>query len=206
MFVKAAVIGTALALVATACAAEVIEKDADHFVLRYSVGLETTPDDIYGAIGEVGQWWNGAHTYTGDARHLTLPLNVGACFCEAMPDGTNFEHGRVVEADPNLGVLLDAPLGPLKGDEGRLEHRLDRWKPRLGTGDDLCRARSGHWRLRRTGRRRHARPVRPSGPLYRVRAGRAETDPVALKQRAPAARALARREAPQTKAPRRSCA
>jgi hypothetical protein len=115
MFVKAAVIGTALALVATACAAEVIEKDADHFVLRYSVGLETTPDDIYGAIGEVGQWWNGAHTYTGDARHLTLPLNVGACFCEAMPDGTNFEHGRVVEADPNLGVLLDAPLGPLKG-------------------------------------------------------------------------------------------
>jgi len=93
----------------------VVERGPDYFVLRYEVGLETTPEDIYRAVNEVGRWWDGAHTYTGEAMNLTLPLEVGACFCEAMPDGTAFEHGRVVEADPQTGVLLDAPLGPLKG-------------------------------------------------------------------------------------------
>lgn len=104
-----------LAMAAAPASAEVVERDADHFVLRYKVGLETTPEDVYAAIGEVGQWWNGAHTYSGKASNLTLPLEVGACFCEALPDGTTFEHGRVLETDPNLGTLLDAPLGPLKG-------------------------------------------------------------------------------------------
>ncbi len=105
----------ATAALATNARAEVIEKDADHFVLRYSVALETTPEDIYGAIGDIGQWWDSAHTYSGDAHNLTLPLEVGACFCEALADGKTFEHGRVVAADPETGVLLDAPLGPLKG-------------------------------------------------------------------------------------------
>lgn len=104
-----------LALVAAPASAEVIERDADHFVLQYKVGMETTPEDVYGAIAEVGQWWNGAHTYSGKASNLSLTLEPGACFCEALPDGSTFEHGRVVEADPDLGVLLDAPLGPLKG-------------------------------------------------------------------------------------------
>ncbi len=111
----AAVAALVLSAAATAAPAEVVEKDADHFVLRYSVALETTPEDIYGAIGDVGQWWDSAHTYSGDAHNLTLPLEVGACFCEALADGKTFEHGHVVQTDPNLGVLLDAPLGPLKG-------------------------------------------------------------------------------------------
>jgi hypothetical protein len=118
----------ALGLVATAASAEVIEKDADHFVLRYSVGLETTPDDIYGAVGEVGQWWNPSHTYSGEAANLTLPLAVGGCFCEALKDGTRFEHGWVVEADPETGVLLAAPLGPLKGKTTKADWSLG-WSP-----------------------------------------------------------------------------
>lgn len=104
-----------LALSTTPAAAEVVERGADHFVLRFELGLETTPEDIYAAIGDVGRWWDGAHTYSGDAANLTMPLEVGACFCEALPDGTAFEHGRVVQADPETGVLLEAPLGPLKG-------------------------------------------------------------------------------------------
>ena len=110
-----AVFAACLALAAAPSSAEVVERDADHFVLRYEVGLETTPEDIYGSISHVGEWWNAAHTYSGKASNLTLPLEAGACFCEALPDGTAFEHGRVLQADPETGVLLDAPLGPLKG-------------------------------------------------------------------------------------------
>lgn len=105
----------ALMLSAAPAAAEVVERSADHFVLRFELGMETTPEDIYGSIGDIGQWWDGAHTYSGKAANLTLPLEAGACFCEALADGTTFEHGRVIQADPETGVLLDAPLGPLKG-------------------------------------------------------------------------------------------
>ena len=105
----------------TSAAAEVVERSADHFVLRYEVGLETTPEDIYGSIGEIGKWWDSAHTYSGDAANLTLPLEVGACFCERLADGTRFEHGRVIAADPETGVLLAAPLGPLKGKTTRAD-------------------------------------------------------------------------------------
>lgn len=105
----------AVMLMATGASAEVVSRTADGFVLRYKVTLETTPEDAWTAVGEVGRWWNGAHTYSGSATNMTLPLEVGGCLCEALADGTIFEHGRVTQADAATGVLLDAPLGPLKG-------------------------------------------------------------------------------------------
>lgn len=111
---------TVLVLVAAALTAgpgraEVVERSADHFVLKYEVGLETTPEDIYAAIGDVSRWWAGSHTYSGSSANLSMPLEAGGCYCEALADGTTFEHGRVIQADPATGVLLEAPLGPLKG-------------------------------------------------------------------------------------------
>lgn len=108
-------IAAALALIAAPAAAEVVERSADHFVLRYETGLETTPEDIYAAVGDVSHWWAGSHTYSGVSANLSMPLEAGACYCEALADGTTFEHGRVLQADPGTGVLLEAPLGPLKG-------------------------------------------------------------------------------------------
>ena len=111
-------------LLATGAQAEVVSRSADGFVLRYEVALETTPDDAWIAVGEVGRWWNGAHTYSGSATNMTLPLEVGSCLCEALADGTVFEHGRVTQADPQTGVVLDAPLGPLKGKATRADLSL----------------------------------------------------------------------------------
>jgi hypothetical protein len=39
---------------------------------------------------------------------------VGGCFCEALSDGSLFEHGRVTAVDDDR-LALNAPLGPLKG-------------------------------------------------------------------------------------------
>lgn len=94
--------------------AQVVERSADHFALRYEIDLESPPEDMWTALQEIGLWWDGAHTYSGDAANMTLALEPGGCLCERMPDGTLFEHGRVRVADPGTGVLLDAPLGPLK--------------------------------------------------------------------------------------------
>jgi len=113
--IRALFAGLTLSLLASGASAEVVSRTADGFVLRYETTLETTSGDALLAVGEVGRWWNGSHTYSGSAANMTLPLQVGACLCEALADGTTFEHGRVVALDPEAGVVLEAPLGPLKG-------------------------------------------------------------------------------------------
>lgn len=112
---KPLLIAAAFALAASPASAEVVERSADHFVLRYAVALEASPEDFIDALEHIGEWWNPAHTYSGDARNLSLALDPGTCFCEAMPDGSTFDHGGVYEYDPGTGVLIDAALGPLRG-------------------------------------------------------------------------------------------
>lgn len=104
-----------LSLVAAGpAAAEVVARHADGFTLRFAVPMETSAGDVVLALDDIGSWWDGAHTYSGDAANLSLSLDSGACFCEALPDGSKFEHGRVVVLDDEH-LALDAPLGPLKG-------------------------------------------------------------------------------------------
>lgn len=112
----------AICLLASApAAAEVVERHADGFTLRFEVAMETTPEDAYGAVGEIGRWWDGAHTYSGAAANMTLRLEPGGCLCEALANGEVFEHGRVVSADLEDGVILNAPLGPLKASATRAD-------------------------------------------------------------------------------------
>lgn len=104
----------ALLACAAPAAAEVVERGPDHFVLQFKGPLTATPEAAFASLGRIGQWWDSAHTWSGDAANLTLPLEMGACLCEAMPDGTTFEHGRVASLFPERSVALNAPLGPLK--------------------------------------------------------------------------------------------
>lgn len=110
--IAAAVAGIAL-FAATPAAAEVVERHADGFTQRFAVPMETSAGDVVLALDDIGGWWDGAHTYSGDAANLSLSFEPGACFCEAMPDGSLFEHGRVVALDDDQ-LVLNAPLGPLK--------------------------------------------------------------------------------------------
>ena len=32
-------------------------------------------------------WWDGQHTYSGDAKNLSLRAVPGGCFCERLADG-----------------------------------------------------------------------------------------------------------------------
>ena len=113
MMLKSLMAAVVLALAATPVAAEVVARNADAFTLRYSVTMETSAGDVVLAIGSIGEWWDGAHTYSGEASNLSIGLDPGACFCERLADGAVFEHGRVVALDDDH-LLLDAPLGPLK--------------------------------------------------------------------------------------------
>lgn len=100
---------------ATTAGAEVVRQDDGGFQLRNVAQVKATPARAYAALGEIGRWWNGAHSYSGRAANLSLELKPGGCFCESLPDGGGVEHGRVLLAWPAQGLLrLDAPLGPLQ--------------------------------------------------------------------------------------------
>jgi uncharacterized protein YndB with AHSA1/START domain len=97
--------------------AAVESSSASSFVLQAEADVAASPDQTWRALGQLGRWWNGAHTYSGDARRLHVDLRAGGCWCERWGDGQSIEHGRVILVMEHEGVRtlrFNAPLGPLQ--------------------------------------------------------------------------------------------
>ena len=121
-----------LAAAAGAAHGEVADKGPSHFRLKFTQQIAAPPEKVFKAIGEIGQWWDGAHTYSGKAANLTMPLTANACFCETLPGGGGgVRHGVVEAVIPNQLVRVDAALGPLQ-DEGVAAALAFNLKPKDG--------------------------------------------------------------------------
>lgn len=110
-----------LAVVALLCAgplaAEVKSVTDQGFEVAGTAVVRAAPADVYEALGKVGNWWSSAHTYSGDARNMTIAVEPGGCFCEDVPaQGARIEHGRVVYLQPGKMLRLNAALGPLQAE------------------------------------------------------------------------------------------
>ncbi|MGA0605819.1 SRPBCC family protein [Phenylobacterium sp. VNQ135] len=114
---RAILAGMVLAALAGAARAEVVDKGSYGFRLRYAAQVAAPPETVFKAIGEIGRWWSDAHTYSGKAANLSMPLAANACYCEALPGGGGVRHGVVELVIPNRQVRVSAALGPLQ-DEG----------------------------------------------------------------------------------------
>jgi len=113
MRVRAAAI--AAILCAGPAAAEVKSSSPNGFEVVSNVSVAAAPAQVYAAIARVGEWWNGAHSYSGDAHNLTLDPVAGGCFCERWAGGSA-EHLRVVHAQPGKLLRLSGGLGPFQGE------------------------------------------------------------------------------------------
>lgn len=107
-----------LALAFVACAssyarADVVDRSASGFTVRTTVAITAAPQRVYQDLLNVGAWWDKEHTYSGDAKNMTLVAQPGGCFCEKYPGGA-IEHGRVVNVSPNRMLRISAALGPLQ--------------------------------------------------------------------------------------------
>lgn len=86
------------------------------FQVEHKVVSKAAPAAVFAALGEVGRWWHGEHTFSGKAANLSLKLEAGGCFCERWADGS-VEHGRVVQVaqrGKDRLVRLEAALGPAR--------------------------------------------------------------------------------------------
>ena len=113
MRTQAAVAAVLLSLHALGAQAEVKEAAADHLLIQDSRVVHAPPDKLYAALIDVAKWWNGEHSYSGDASHVSLKAEAGGCFCERW-DNQSVEHGRVIWAAPGHLLRLDTALGPLQ--------------------------------------------------------------------------------------------
>src|SRR3990167_7728789 len=104
MFLITAAMAAAMALPAQA---EVKSLSSSGFRLENRVTIAAPPDKVYAALGQIGSWWDDAHTYTGKASNMTIELKPGGCFCETFQKGGGVEHGRVVLAWPAQTLRLE---------------------------------------------------------------------------------------------------
>ena len=93
--------------------AEVKEAGPDHFLSQNTRTVHVAPAKLYAALIDIGHWWSGKHTYSGDAAHLSIQAEAGGCYCERWND-QSVAHGRVIWASPNHLLRLDTAQGPLQ--------------------------------------------------------------------------------------------
>lgn len=112
--------GGALAttLVAAQCVgthAEVVDQRATGFSLQEKEQIAATPDKVYAALVDPAKWWSSAHSFSGDAKNMTLDARAGGCWCESLPkSGGSVLHMTVVYADPGKLLRLRGALGPFQ--------------------------------------------------------------------------------------------
>jgi uncharacterized protein YndB with AHSA1/START domain len=84
-------------------------------MVKLDVQVNAPPSAVYRAlITRVGSWWSSEHSWSGDARNLSIDARPGGCFCERLPGGGGVEHMRVVFVQPDKMIRMSGALGPLQ--------------------------------------------------------------------------------------------
>lgn len=118
-------IGGALLASSTAIHAEVVETAADRFVTRATASVKATPLATWLALTKPGEWWSSQHSWSGDAKNMTLTPQGGGCFCERIPVGDSgnssamegsARHAEVLQAFPMRVLRMRGGFGPLQGE------------------------------------------------------------------------------------------
>jgi uncharacterized protein YndB with AHSA1/START domain len=85
------------------------------FSVKFEVSVDAPAAKVYDTlVGQVGSWWDSEHTYSGDAKNLSIDARPGGCFCERLPNGGGIEHARVIYVAPREVLRLSGALGPLQ--------------------------------------------------------------------------------------------
>ena len=94
---------------------DVVEATPGGFELKTTGVLAAPRARVYDAlVGAVGGWWDPEHTYTADAKNLSIEPRTGGCFCERLPDQGGVQHAMVVLVIPGKTLRMVGGVGPLQ--------------------------------------------------------------------------------------------
>lgn len=100
-------------LVCGAANADVVAKAPDGITIRIVADAPLDRDDAWARLVDVASWWASSHTYSGDAKSLSLDAKAGGCWCEIWSGG-EVEHGRVIAVMPKQMLRVEGAFGPLQ--------------------------------------------------------------------------------------------
>ena len=103
--------------------AEVVARADNGFTVRHVAEVTAAPEDAWNALITPADWWNPEHSFSGDAKNLSITPRPGGCFCEVLPgeEGAKaprggVEHMRVVFVEQNKALRMVGGLGPLQSE------------------------------------------------------------------------------------------
>lgn len=102
-----------LALAGSA-AAGVVDSSAGGFSVKTTLQIQAPPQDVYRRLLAIGEWWGSDHTFSGDARNMSLEARPGGCWCEKLAGGGALQHMQVIYAAPGKLLRMTGALGPLQ--------------------------------------------------------------------------------------------
>ena len=95
--------------------AEVADSSTNGFTVKTSVTIQASQAEVYRRlIHNVGDWWNSQHTFSGDARNLTIEEKPVGCFCETLPGQGAVRHMEVLRFVQGKTLVLSGAIGPLQ--------------------------------------------------------------------------------------------
>jgi uncharacterized protein YndB with AHSA1/START domain len=109
-------LGLLTAFASSQASAKVVQSSPEGFVVRESAVVKAGRESVWAALIAPARWWNKDHSWSGDAKNLTLEPRAGGCFCETLPGGGSAEHMRVIQAAPGQLLRFRGALGPLQSE------------------------------------------------------------------------------------------
>jgi hypothetical protein len=106
--------GLAFVLWATGVRADIIQSPPGLTEISFQLRVTTNAASSYAAVTHPEKWWNGEHSYSGNASNMTLEAVAGGCWCEKLPAGGSVQHMRVLAAIPGTLLRFSGGLGPLQ--------------------------------------------------------------------------------------------
>ena len=104
-----------LTLTAPIAKPDVVDSASNGFTVKATVQIQAAPKDVYRQlIHNVGDWWNSAHTFSGDAHNLSIEEKPMGCFCEKLPNEGSVRHMQVVSIMPGKALGMTGAFGPLQ--------------------------------------------------------------------------------------------
>jgi hypothetical protein len=103
----------ATALMSSPAQADVKVSAPDGLIIQIKTEVSLDRDDAWARLLHIGSWWNGTHTYSGNAESMNVDAVAGGCWCELWSGG-EVEHGRVVFVMPKEAIRFSTALGPLQ--------------------------------------------------------------------------------------------
>ena len=102
--------------------AAVVESNAAGFAVEETAHIAASPANVYAVLIHPENWWNSEHTFSHDAKNLSIDPKAGGCFCETLPGGGSVAHLTVSMVIPGKAIQFRGAMGPFlsQGVEGSL--------------------------------------------------------------------------------------